>query len=49
MFLSGKNPDDLIKVLNREITKVIHWLRIDKLSLNIKNHILQYSEKAGAE
>ena len=36
MFLSGKNPDDLIKVMNTEITKVIDWLRINKLSLNLK-------------
>ena len=36
MFLSGKNPDDLIKLMNTEITKVIEWLRINKLSLNLK-------------
>ena len=27
MFLPGKNPDDLIKLMNTEITKVIEWLR----------------------
>ena len=36
MFLSGKNPDDLIKLMNTEITKVIEWLRINRLSLNLK-------------
>ena len=36
MFLSGKNSDDLIKLMNTEITKVIEWLRINKLSLNLK-------------
>ena len=43
MFLSGKNPDDLIKVMNTEITKVIEWLRINKLSLNkIKSHFMVF-------
>ena len=37
MFLSGKNPDDLIKSDEcREITKFVYWLRIYKLSLNLK-------------
>ena len=46
MFLSGKNPDDLIKLMNTEITKIIEWLRINKLSLNLKKkHILWCSEK----
>ena len=47
MFLSGKNPDDLIKLMNTEITKVIEWLRINKLSLNLKKKkkILWCSEK----
>ena len=36
MFLSGKNPDELIKLMNTEITKVIEWWRINKLSLNLK-------------
>ena len=50
MFLSGKNQDDRIKVMNTEITKVIDWLRINKVSLNLKKrHISQYSEKADTE
>ena len=36
MFLTGKNPDDLIKVMNVEITKVVAWLKLNKLSLNLK-------------
>ena len=46
MFLSGKNPDDLIKLMNTEITKVIEWLRINKLSLNLKKHIYGVQEKS---
>lgn len=36
MFLSGKNPDELIESMNIEIEKVICWLRTNKLSLNLK-------------
>ena len=36
MFLLGKNPNDLIKSMNDEITHVVDWLRVNKLSLNLK-------------
>ena len=36
LFLSGKNPNDLIKTMNAEIANVVDWLRINKLSLNLK-------------
>ena len=36
MFLTGKNGDDLIDIMNVEIVKVVEWLRVNKLSLNLK-------------
>ena len=35
MFLSGKNPDNLVNTMNDEMTKVIDWLNLNKLSLNL--------------
>ena len=45
MFLSGKNPDDLIKLMNTQITKIIEWLRINKLSLNNEITYTRYKNK----
>ena len=36
MFLSGKNPDELINTMNTEIQKILEWLNINKLTLNVK-------------
>ena len=36
LFLSGKNPDQLIQQMNIEVSKIIDWLNINKLSLNVK-------------
>ena len=36
MFITGKNPDDLVIKRNAEIVKVVDWLKINKLSLNLK-------------
>ena len=36
LFLSGKNPDQLIQEMNLELVKVINWLEVNKLSLNLK-------------
>ena len=36
MFLSGNDPNELIRTMNIESEKVIDWLRINKLSLNLK-------------
>ena len=36
MFISGKNPNDLVIRMNTEIVKVVDWLKINKLSLNLK-------------
>ena len=49
MFLSGKNPDDLIKLMNTVITKVIEWLRINKLSLNLKKNTFYGVQKKSSK
>ena len=36
LFLSGRDPDELIKTMNSEMINVVDWLRINKLSLNLK-------------
>ena len=36
MFLTGKDPDEMIRIMNIEITYVIDWLKVNKLSLNLK-------------
>ncbi len=36
MFLSGKNIDVLIHSLNTELVKIVKWLQVNKLSLNVK-------------
>ena len=35
-FLSGKNPGNLIQVMNSELEKVVNWLNANKLSLNVQ-------------
>ena len=36
MFLSGKNIDELVSSMNSEMEKVIDWLNVNKVSLNLK-------------
>ena len=36
MFLSGRDPDQLIKSMREETIKIVDWLRLNKLSLNLK-------------
>ena len=36
IFITGKDPNDLIRSMNSEIVKVVDWLRVNKLSLNLK-------------
>ena len=36
LFLSGKCPERLIEQMNNEMKKIIDWLNINKLSLNVK-------------
>ena len=44
MFLCGRNPNDLVKSMNNEIPKIVDWLNINKLSLNLKKTHLSFSE-----
>ena len=41
MFISEKNPDDLVIKMNAEIVKVVDWTKNDKLSLRgtLRKHI----------
>ena len=46
MFLSGKNPDDLIRFMNEEMVKVVNWLQINRLSMNLnKTHFIVFHRK----
>ena len=36
MFISGNNLNDMLDTMNIEMVKVIEWLQINKLSLNLK-------------
>ena len=36
LFLSGKNPNELIQKMNTEIKHVFDWLQLNKLSINLK-------------
>ena len=36
LFLYGKYPERLIEQMNNEMKKIIDWLNINKLSLNLK-------------
>ena len=35
VFLSGNNADELIKIMNIELIKIVDWLDCNKLSLNV--------------
>ena len=46
MFVSGKDPDDLIRTMNEEMVKVVDWLQINRLSLNLKKtHFILFHRK----
>ena len=36
VFLSGKDPDVLSEMMNKELCKLFKWLKASKLSLNAK-------------
>ena len=44
MFLSGKDPNVLIDTMNTETEKVLEWLDINELTLNVKKRIICFSE-----
>ena len=39
-FLSGKNIDAMIDTMNQELSKLVIWLQVNKLKLNVKKHTL---------
>ena len=44
MLIHGKDISSLEEVMNRELCKVIAWLKANKLSLNIvKTHSMSFS------
>ena len=46
MFISGKNPNELIKIMQEETIKVVDWLKLNKLSLNLKKtHFVIFHKK----
>ena len=48
MFVSGKNPEELVNIMNAEMIKIINWLRTNKLSLNLKKtHFIIFRKKRG--
>lgn len=48
MFLSGNNPNELIQLMNTEMVKVIDWLKVNKLSLNLKKtHYIIFRRRRG--
>ena len=43
VFLSGNNIDELIRIMNNELTKIVVWLDCNKLSFNIsKTHYILF-------
>lgn len=45
VFISGKNIDILVKTLNAELSKLVTWLHVNKLSLNVKKtHFIIFSQ-----
>ena len=46
MFISGNNIDDLVDTMNEEMIKVVDWLQVNKLSLNLKKtHFIVFRHK----
>ena len=46
MFLCGNDPDDLIRTMHEEMVKVVDWLQIKRLSLNLnKTHNILFQRK----
>ena len=46
IFMSGKNPEELIRSMNEEMKTVVDWLNLNKLSLNLgKTHFMLFTRK----
>ena len=47
MFLSGRDPNELVKTMSNEMNHVIDWLKLNKLSLNLsKTHFILFRRKS---
>ena len=45
-FYLEKNPDDLIRIMNEEMVKVVDWLQLNRLSLNLdKTYFILFRRK----
>ena len=45
-FYLEKNPDDLIRIMNEEMVKVVDWLQLNRLSLKLnKTHFILFRRK----
>ena len=42
MFVTGKNIENLIFLMNTELKKIVIWLNANKLSLNVKKNSFYY-------
>ena len=42
LFISVKNLKILYNTLNDELNKVVNWLSVNKLSLNVKKQIVSF-------
>ena len=50
VFLTGKNVEDLIMSMNKELDKIVKWLYANKLSLNVKKtHYLVFRSSGMAK
>ena len=36
LFLSGRDPDQLIRTMNEELVHIVKWLQVNKVSVNLK-------------
>ena len=41
-FTSGDDLDDMYDTANHELNNIAEWLKVNKLSLNVKKHIIWY-------
>ena len=46
IFISGNDPDKLVTSMNEEMSKIIEWLRTNRLSLHIeKTHFMMFRKR----
>ena len=50
LFISGRNLNEMVMELNNELTEISSWLKVNKLSLNIKKtHFMLFSSRRRTE